>query len=68
MFQSLRPQDVLPPIVLDYPEVLGVELFDRYGASFGICKDCLDFTGSQELLLTQKVKSSCVHFNERVKS
>jgi hypothetical protein len=51
-----------PIALVDYPEVLGVDLFDRHGASFGIRKDCLDLTGSQEFLLTQKVKSSCVHF------
>jgi len=37
-----------PIALVDYPEVLGVDLFDRHGASFGIRKDCLDLTGSQE--------------------
>jgi len=51
------------PIALDYPEVLGVDLFDRHGASFGIRKDCLDLTSSQERSsYSESVKSSCVHF------
>mmetsp|Transcript_4620 Transcript_4620/g.6996 ORF Transcript_4620/g.6996 Transcript_4620/m.6996 type:complete len:293 (+) Transcript_4620:126-1004(+) len=49
IFQSSsRPQDVLAPIDPDYPEMLGIDLFDRYGALFGIHKDCLDLTGSRE--------------------
>jgi len=49
MFQSLCPQDVLSPsAALDYPEMLAVDLCDRYGTLFGIRKDCLDLIGSRE--------------------
>ena len=52
IFQSSFPpdvlDDVLAPIDPDYPEMVGLDLFDRYGALFGIHKDCLVLTGSRE--------------------
>ena len=54
-------EDILAPIDPEYPEMLGIDLFDRYGPLFGIRKDFLNLTGSQRFF-APTVKSSSVHF------